>query len=1155
MTTGSAATTRLSSANSSGTILFPFLHPGDTLTFIADTPGVHFVFNTTDSFGSADVTVGSTSASAQSPDSIVVRQMQTDGFMTLASNGTIIEGGTDASPDVTAAALVLSAVTGIGTPTSALEIQTTFIEAETTTGGINLVNFGQVQIGGITADVNGLNVVNSGNLNFLNYGPIFLADTTGTVIVHGGDLSGNVILTAVGADADIYDTIDMPAIYAAGGGITLNAGRDILLGLGGASYNNDVLATQDIRITAGRDFLLDGTSNIRTGAFGGVVGGEVIVTAGRTINLSNTTGGLQTIESFNGDITLTTGPGGFYIQNTSFPATVQTTGDIFLNADNVLLISGGLNTTGIGRIAVRPVTPGRPIDVGTTLDPFLTLGLSDAEFDRFFTLNVSIGDAATGNVDFSAPISEGPFPIALTVQSGNDILFRSSLTLSSLLTLRAGDDISFAPTASFTSTSDGLLAFVDDAQDDDNLGGLGTLAGTLTVATTIRLNGNLDADTLNGSAANDMLTGNGGNDTLVGNGGNDQLNGGPGADTTNGGLGDDVHFVDSAADIVVEAAGEGTDTVQSSISFGLGADFENLTLTGTADLSGTGNGLDNTIFGNVGNNSLNGAAGADSLRGLAGNDTYTVDNAGDVVIETAGAGTDLVNASVSFTLGVNVENLTLIGTGNINGTGNTLVNVINGNVGANVLNGGTGADTMAGSVGNDTYVVDNVGDVVTEAAAAGTDTVQSSITYTLGATLENLTLIGGAFINGTGNTLSNTIIGNSLANTLTGLGGFDTLDGGLGGDTLVGGTGNDTYIVDNGSDTVTEAVGEGTDTVQSSISYTLGANLENLTLTGIGNVHATGNALVNILLGNAGNNTLNGLVGADTMNGGAGNDTYVVDNAGDTAGETVGAGTDIVQSSVTFTLGANVENLTLTGVGNINGTGNALVNTINGNVGANMLDGGAGADIMAGSVGNDTYIVDNGGDIVTEAASAGTDLVQSSMSFTLGANVENLTLTGGLAVNGTGNNLANTILGNGNVNILSGGDGIDAINAGAGNDDLFGGAGSDDLTGGTGADRFRFDSALSAATNVDDILDYSVVDDTIFLDRDIFTGIAVNGTLAAGAFRAGTSAGDADDRIVYDAATGNIFYDADGLGGVAQILFATVTPATALTNADFNAYI
>jgi serralysin len=134
-------------------------------------------------------------------------------------------------------------------------------------------------------------------------------------------------------------------------------------------------------------------------------------------------------------------------------------------------------------------------------------------------------------------------------------------------------------------------------------------------------------------------------------------------------------------------------------------------------------------------------------------------------------------------------------------------------------------------------------------------------------------------------------------------------------------------------------------------------------------------------------------------------------------------------------------------------------------------------------------------------------------------------------------------------------DGIDTMDAGAGNDDMFGGTGSDNLTGAASTDRFRFDTALSATTSVDHILNFAVVDDTIFLDRDIFTGIAVNGTLAAGAFHAGTAAGDADDRIVYDAATGNIFYDADGLGGVAQILFATVTAGTALTNADFNAYI
>jgi serralysin len=166
-----------------------------------------------------------------------------------------------------------------------------------------------------------------------------------------------------------------------------------------------------------------------------------------------------------------------------------------------------------------------------------------------------------------------------------------------------------------------------------------------------------------------------------------------------------------------------------------------------------------------------------------------------------------------------------------------------------------------------------------------------------------------------------------------------------------------------------------------------------------------------------------------------------------------------------------------------------------------------------------------------------------------------LLLTGAGAINGTGNGGANTITGNGGANVLSGGAGADTLTGGGGLDDLYGGTGQDDLTGGTGADNFRFDSALSAATNVDDILDFSVVDDTIQLDRDIFTGITVDGTLAAGAFHAGTAAADADDRIVYNAATGEIFYDADGVGGAAQILFAAVNAGTALTNADFVGYI
>ena len=172
-------------------------------------------------------------------------------------------------------------------------------------------------------------------------------------------------------------------------------------------------------------------------------------------------------------------------------------------------------------------------------------------------------------------------------------------------------------------------------------------------------------------------------------------------------------------------------------------------------------------------------------------------------------------------------------------------------------------------------------------------------------------------------------------------------DGGAGNDAMSGGSGNDTYVVDAAGDTVTEAASEGTDTVQASVSHTLGANVENLTLTGTGAINATGNTLDNTLTGNSGNNVLSGGAGNDTMAGGAGNDTYVVDAAGDTVTEAANAGTDTVQSGISYTLGANVENLTLTGTGAINATGNTLNNTLTGNSGNNVLDGGAGNDAMA----------------------------------------------------------------------------------------------------------------------------------------------------------------------------------------------------------------
>jgi len=240
------------------------------------------------------------------------------------------------------------------------------------------------------------------------------------------------------------------------------------------------------------------------------------------------------------------------------------------------------------------------------------------------------------------------------------------------------------------------------------------------------LNGTSGADKLVGGAGDDTLNGNAGNDTLIGNAGNDLLNGGAGNDTMTGGTGDDVYIVDSVSDVTIELPNEGIDTVESSVTWTLSANVENLYLTGKAAINGTGNALDNTIVGNSAANTLTGGAGNDSLDGRAG------------------------------------------------------------------------ADRMVGGLGDDTYYVDNVGDVVVENANEGVDSVESSISYTLGSNVENLTLADGAAINGTGNVLDNIMIGNSSSNILTGGAGNDRLEGRGGADTLIGGTGNDTYVMARG---------------------------------------------------------------------------------------------------------------------------------------------------------------------------------------------------------------------------------------------------------------------------------------------------------------------------------------------------------------------
>ncbi|MFO1436343.1 MAG: calcium-binding protein [Gammaproteobacteria bacterium] len=509
-----------------------------------------------------------------------------------------------------------------------------------------------------------------------------------------------------------------------------------------------------------------------------------------------------------------------------------------------------------------------------------------------------------------------------------------------------------------------------------------------------------------GNELDNVITGNSGANTLTGGAGNDTLDGKAGNDTMVGGVGNDTYYVDSYSDVVVENAGEGTDTVYTSVSrdglHPLGDNIENIILTGGAAINVQGNALNNTLVGNSNDNVLNGDLGADSMAGGAGDDTYYVDNAGDAVTENANEGADLVQSAVSFTLGANVENLTLGGTAAINGTGNALDNFLIGNSANNTLtggagndrlDGGAGTDTMVGGLGDDTYVVERSTDVVTENTNEGIDTIESSVTLTLAASVENLTLVGSGAINGTGNALDNIITGNAANNTLTGGAGNDALGGGGGADTLVGGTGDDAYLVDSSAVVVTENANEGTDTVYSLITYTLGSNVENLTLIGTSAINGTGNALDNVLTGNS---------AANTLSGGAGNDTYVITDSLDTVVENASAGTDTVQSSISYTLGANVENLTLTGTSAINGTGNTLANMITGNSANNTLDGGAGADTLIGGAGNDTYAFGTGygTDVITDndATAGNVDRVTflsgvTPASVVVGRNVDDLTLT------------------------------------------------------------------------------------------------------------------------------------------------------------------
>ncbi len=302
------------------------------------------------------------------------------------------------------------------------------------------------------------------------------------------------------------------------------------------------------------------------------------------------------------------------------------------------------------------------------------------------------------------------------------------------------------------------------------------------------LRGNGSNNQIEAGSGNDTINGGTGTDTLIGGLGNDILIGGGGADVMWGGEGDDVYHVDNLNDRTLEAVSD------TDVPLDIQRYFEVWLQSNPTWLEENGFGgiqlqviTSSEIFTGLQFSNPGKASGFDYWYRII---SESIDDGGE----------DLVYSSVTWSLGKNVENLSLTGSAAINGTGNTLNNVITGNSGNNTLSGGTGTDTLIGGLGNDTYITDGV-DTITEAASAGTDTVQSSANHTLAANVENLTLTGSSAINGTGNSLNNVLTGNSGNNTLSGGTGTDTLVGGLGNDRLTGGSDNDSFVFNTVAET------------------------------------------------------------------------------------------------------------------------------------------------------------------------------------------------------------------------------------------------------------------------------------------------------------------------------------------------------------------
>lgn len=414
-----------------------FTHPSSSLRINAGSGDV-VTLALADDLGAANLTV-------DNPATIHVDNVVTTGTVMLATSGTIAELGFDFEADITASKLGMAAGTGVGGGVL-LRTQVSNLEATTNTGGIRIFNgfAGPIDlvIGGVSSSLPGLRVETSGTISIQNdKGSITLADTDGGEIVRGGSESGSVLLQTEGANSDITATVNNDAVTTPRGSTLLDASRDILLGLAGRDFDNDVRGDGRITLSAGRDTILSGSTDIVADAFGNDTGEDVSISGDRNVELVGTTGSLAAViaagnagseaKFFTGD------DGKLIITIPNQEAVISQSGNIVIRADRMELGSQtGLKTSLSGEVTIQPVRSERHVDLGPATDvAFNTLELSDAELDRVFSPTLRIGSPgnnATGNVAVTSAITAGAYS-TLELRGGAELSGPASVSVPNLI--------------------------------------------------------------------------------------------------------------------------------------------------------------------------------------------------------------------------------------------------------------------------------------------------------------------------------------------------------------------------------------------------------------------------------------------------------------------------------------------------------------------------------------------------------------------------------------------------------------------------------------------------------------------------------------------------------------------------------------------------